>query len=106
MMLTGRRVEGEEALRMGLCNRLVKPEGEEPTDHGDLRARALTSALSLARDIGAGAPLATKAALRAVAGASEFAEDVAYNSVLGSEDRDRALHHFGKKGSPIVFVGR
>ena len=106
LILTGRRVESAEAAQMGLCNRLVGPEDDASNDLDNLRGLTLATGLSLARDITAGAPLATKAALRAVAGASEFAEDAAYKSVLVSEDRNLALDHFGKKKPPIVFAGR
>lgn len=55
LMLTGRRIQPEEALRLGLLNRLAE-EGEE-----------LQSALDLARQVASGAPLAlsaTKATMR------------------------------------------
>jgi len=48
LLLTGRRVPGEEALRMGLCDRLV------PAD------RLRDEAHSLAAEIAAGAPLAVR----------------------------------------------
>ncbi len=56
LFLTGRRVEAQEALRIGLAERVV-PEGSE-----------VAVALELARQVGAGAPLAvsaTRATLRA-----------------------------------------
>jgi enoyl-CoA hydratase/carnithine racemase len=55
MFLTGRRIEGKEALALGLCDQLVDPE--------DLR----DAALSLAEEIAEGAPLAllsTRATIR------------------------------------------
>jgi enoyl-CoA hydratase/carnithine racemase len=55
MFLTGRRIEGKEALAWGLCDQLVDPE--------DLR----DAALSLAEEIAEGAPLAllsTRATMR------------------------------------------
>ncbi len=48
LLLTGRRVDGEEALRMGLCDRLV--QGDE------LRQ----SAIALAGELAASAPLAVR----------------------------------------------
>jgi len=55
MFLTGRRIEGKEALAMGLCDQLVEPD--------KLRA----SAMALAAEIAEGAPLAllsTRATMR------------------------------------------
>ncbi|GAB3573228.1 enoyl-CoA hydratase/isomerase family protein [Amycolatopsis endophytica] len=52
MLLTGRRVDGTEALRTGLADRLVEP--------GDER----TGALALAEDIAALAPLAVRSCRR------------------------------------------
>jgi len=55
MLLTGRRVDGEEALRLGLADRLVK------------QAEILTAAITLADGIATAAPLAvgaTRATLR------------------------------------------
>ena len=55
MFLTGRRIEGKEALALGLCDQLVDPD--------DLRDAALT----LAEEIAEGAPLAllsTRATIR------------------------------------------
>ena len=49
LLLTGRRLDGEEALALGLCDRLAA--------EGSL----LEEALSLAREIAAGAPLAVQA---------------------------------------------
>jgi enoyl-CoA hydratase len=54
LILTGRKVEADEALRMGLCNRVVPPGG------------ALESALDLARQLAA-FPQATMLADRASA---------------------------------------
>ncbi|MGC2303630.1 enoyl-CoA hydratase/isomerase family protein [Candidatus Binatus sp.] len=55
MFYTGRRIDGKEALAMGLCDQLVEPD--------DLR----NSALALAKEIAEGAPLAllsTRATMR------------------------------------------
>lgn len=103
-MLTGRPVGGAEAYFIGLCDRLVEVrEGEE----GVAREKVLEVAVATARDICAGAPVATRAALEAVNcwGAGEEAENSAYERVLRTEDRMEALRAFGEKRRPS-FKGR
>jgi 2-(1,2-epoxy-1,2-dihydrophenyl)acetyl-CoA isomerase len=48
LLLTGRRIDGAEALRMGLCDRLVSSEEIRPTSY------------ALAREIAGAAPLAVR----------------------------------------------
>ncbi|KAF9884919.1 hypothetical protein FE257_000910 [Aspergillus nanangensis] len=100
MILTGRRVKAKEAAQMGLCNRLVFSGEHDCADLGAVRSLALASALSLARDVCAGGPIAVRAALSALAIADEGAENAAYTSILGTRDRVEALHAFQAKRSP------
>ncbi|EFQ35396.1 enoyl-CoA hydratase/isomerase [Colletotrichum graminicola] len=100
MILTGRRVSAVEAARMGLCNRLVFSGESDCADLDVVRKLTLATALSLARDISAGGPIAIRAALTALAVPHEEAENDAYATVLGTCDRLAALHAFQTKGSP------
>ncbi|KAI9814942.1 MAG: hypothetical protein M1832_005581 [Thelocarpon impressellum] len=110
LILTGRRVSGPEAYFLGLCDRLVevRPEADEKTvEPGRARELVLAEAVRLAREICEGAPLATRAAKRAVEGWQDAgeAEDKAYESVMGTADRNEALAAFREKRPP-QFRGR
>ena len=72
---------------------------------GEARKVVLEEAVRLAREIAEGAPLAARAAKRAVREACREAECRAYEEVVGTEDRDEALRAFGEKRKP-VFKGR
>lgn len=100
MILTGRRVQAAEAFRMGLCSRIVNIDESVSADKDRLREATLEAGISLAKVIAAGGPVAIRAALRAVRSASEEAENGAYDAVLATEDRLRALDSFAKKCSP------
>ncbi|KAL7787166.1 putative enoyl-CoA hydratase/isomerase family protein [Trichoderma ceciliae] len=102
LILTGRRVRAAEAAEMGLCNRLVALE--ETSDLDVARNLTLEAGISLAREITNGGPVAVRAALSALAGMSEEAENAAYKSVLETQDRLEALRAFGKGHEP-VFIG-
>ncbi|CAK4034452.1 enoyl- hydratase isomerase [Lecanosticta acicola] len=108
MILTGRRVGSKEAGQMGLSTRTVEVGDGHADDAESLRRSTLDAGVSLAKEIASGGPLATKAALRAAAGACEDAENAAYSSVLRSEDRNRALESFSKRGTALEleFLGR
>ena len=72
-----------------------------------VREKVNAEAISFARDLCKGAPLATMAALKAVrgwrdAGASEA---MAYEEVVGTRDRNEALAAFREKRAP-VFEGK
>jgi len=72
------------------------------------RLYALGKTLEVARQIALGGPLALEAAIRAVkapGGPSEVAENVAYDSLLHTEDRMEALKAFGEK-RVAKFKGR
>lgn len=105
LILTGRRVGAEEAHRMGLCHRLVPnlrasdhPQGE--ADSAYVQAEALNFALDIAR----GGPVAIRAALEAIRGGNQEAENNAYKKVLKTNDRMEALAAFTGKRS-AVFKG-
>ncbi|KAI9771490.1 MAG: hypothetical protein M1840_002110 [Geoglossum simile] len=100
LILTGRRISGSEAYFLGIADRLVDvKEGE------GARIVVLEEAVRLAREIAEGAPLAARAAKRAVREGSWEAECKAYEEVVETEDRDEALLAFGEKRKP-VFKGK
>ncbi|PTB66756.1 putative enoyl-CoA hydratase/isomerase family protein [Trichoderma citrinoviride] len=102
LILTGRRVPAAEAAEMGMCNRLVTVE--ETSSLEDARNMTLEAGILLAREITYGGPVAVRAALTALAGMSEEAENAAYETVLETQDRLEALRAFGNGHEP-VFVG-
>lgn len=105
LILTGRPITGPEAYFIGLCDRLVEIREGEGTDVA--RERTLETAVGVAKDVCAGGPAATRAALEAVNmwGAGEEIENAAYDKVLGTEDRMEALRAFAEKRRPS-FKGR
>lgn len=116
LILTGRRVSAAEAYFLGIADRLVEvlPEdaeggtGKEEDRKISLdtaRRSALSEAVRVAQEICEGAPIAVRAALRAVQEPSESMENISYASVVETEDRTEALKAFGEKRRP-VFKGR
>lgn len=100
LILTARRVAAAEAFVLGLVNRLA-PEG-----------RLLETALGLASQVAANAPLAVGAAKHAIdEGASLELDDALalelrkYEIVLASEDRKEGLAAFAEKRPPR-YAGR
>ncbi len=100
MMLTGRRVTADEALRIGLVNRVTED------------ARLLDEAEALARTIATHAPLAIRACLEAVTrGLSlPLAEGLTleaelFSSLFATEDVREGTSAFLEKRAP-VFQGR
>jgi methylglutaconyl-CoA hydratase len=110
MILTGCRVSAPRAWRLGMCERLVDVD-HLPTDDGKnggnrrRREIALEEAMETAVEICKSAPLSTLAAMKAIRGGNEQAENEAYESVMDTEDRVEALHAWKVKEMP-VFQGR
>lgn len=98
MVLTGRRVGAIEAVQIGLANRIVD------VGEGEGRERVIDAAVEVAQEICWGGPIAVRAALEAVNGECEEAENAAYEKVVGTRDRDEALAAFREKRRP-VFKG-
>lgn len=116
MVLTGRRVRGQEAGRGGLVERVVGCGGGGVGDEGGkdgkaegkeerrkrMREEVLEAAVGMAREICEGAPVSVGAGMRAVKGggeADEVVEEREYRACLerGRGDRDEALKAFGEK---------
>jgi methylglutaconyl-CoA hydratase len=101
LILRAARLTAPEALILGLVNQ-VMPKGDN----------FLHEVMAWSDPILAGAPLAIRAALQAIRGASErelraglALEREAYEVCLNSEDRKEALAAFGEKRKP-VYQGR
>lgn len=112
MVLTARRVGGIEAVEIGLANWVVEVHGEEEeggekgieAEKGEGREKVIEAAVEIALEMCLGAPVALRAAMRAVDGGCEAAENEAYESVVRTKDRDEALAAFREKRRP-VFKG-
>jgi enoyl-CoA hydratase len=99
MMLTGEMIGAQEALQLGLANRVVAPEGLIP------------AAVEAAKKIAQKAPLAVKMAIMAVNHGVEidlesglFIEAALANVLLGSQDKDEGIRAFLEKRNP-QFTG-
>ena len=95
LILTARRVEAEEALRIGLGNR-ISAAGE-----------CVSAAIALGNEIAANAPVAVAAAKASLAEAWDLTLDEAlererahYDEALRSEDRLEGLAAFAEKRAP------
>jgi methylglutaconyl-CoA hydratase len=104
LILTGRVVAALDAESWGLVDRLVVPRGGE--GDAEVRRRTLEEAIALADAVCMGAPVAIEQALKAVRGWEvPGTEEAAYEVVLNTEDRLRALKAFRDKTAP-KFQGR
>jgi enoyl-CoA hydratase/carnithine racemase len=99
LILTARRIRGDEAAALGLVSRAVPP--------GGLREEALAWARLVARN----APISLRQAKRAIDGGFALPLDEAldlerrmYQDCLGTRDRIEALRAFAEKRTP-VFTG-
>jgi enoyl-CoA hydratase/carnithine racemase len=95
LVLTGRRVGAEEALQLGLADRLV-PEGA-----------ARTSALELAQQIAAKSPISLRVAKRALKQGIDVdlitgleIENQAWQEVASSADRLEGIEAFNLRRTP------
>jgi enoyl-CoA hydratase/carnithine racemase len=100
LILTARRVPADEALRIGLADRVGPPGG------------SVDAAVALGNEIAANAPLAVASAKAALADAWDLALDAAlerershYETVLRSADRLEGLQAFAGK-RPARWSGR
>ncbi|KAL8940043.1 MAG: hypothetical protein Q9216_003017 [Gyalolechia sp. 2 TL-2023] len=110
IILTGRRIKGEEALRLGLCDRLCGPSLEEIEKEkiGDdvLRQRALSGAVEMAKQICGGGPATTVPLMQLFKSVNPaIYEKKAYDMVLKTQDRNEAIKAFAEKRQP-VFMGK
>lgn len=110
LVLSGRRIDGATALAWGLCTHIAMahdPQSNTESVKPDQNARhlALLKSIDVAHEICEGGPVALRAAIQAVEGGHEAAENAAYDMILPTEDRIEALKAFGEKRKP-KFSGR
>ncbi|KAI1198876.1 putative enoyl-CoA hydratase/isomerase family protein [Nemania serpens] len=106
LILTGRRVQADEAYTRGLCTRLIAAdESGASLSSEEKRVLALDASIALAQEIASGGPVAIRAAVSSLSYSCEAIENASYDVVLRTKDRNEALQAFEEKRKP-VFVGR
>jgi methylglutaconyl-CoA hydratase len=104
LILSGRRLDGNEAYRIGLIDRVVPEEQEDGASAAkpSVDDSAVQAAIEFGMVICSGAPIAVTQAFKAVKGSEggEEVENKAYEVMLGTQDRIRALKAFAQKQSP------
>lgn len=100
LLFTGRRVDAQEAFQVGLVDRVSAPDEVVPT------------ALALAREIAAGAPLAVRALKKALIESAGLPDQAAHRVVAGyrqpldaTADYQEGLTAFAERRPP-KFTGR
>lgn len=108
-MIVGRKFfTGKEAKEIGLVTSWIphKVITDTPADTIEAQSRlaVLQSCMFKAGITALGAPLANRAALQAIQGNSQEAENKAYDTIVRTDDRNAALVAFKAKTRP-VFKG-
>ncbi|TQS33821.1 hypothetical protein Golomagni_05823 [Golovinomyces magnicellulatus] len=109
LILTGRKVSGQEALSLGLANRLLDVTPHENESNSKFMSRVkeevLQAAIILAFEICEGGPLAIFGALNAIDSDSEEIENQIYERLTKTNDRIEGLLALKEKRKPL-FTGR
>ncbi len=102
-------MQGDEASRIGLCDRLVGPTLDDIQSNGikddELRQHVLQSAIDMATEICGGGPTTTTSVMNMTRNGGGEIEMQEYEKVLATDDRNEALRAFAEKRKP-VFKGK
>lgn len=106
MILTGKRYPGYNPMSRKMAHEFVQraDSDRDGTDPRSTRMLCEAAAMTLAENISRGGPVAVRAALEAIKGGSQEAENAAYDKVLKTKDRNEALAAFAEKRD-ARFVG-